>query len=89
VASKLGREDAKKEHGKVLPKFYERPSRVRVLRKLAKLLRRFGRKHSSPSNKSKEAEEKCGKEMIVNTLSSGFNRDEMIQYVEKHLFVFW
>ncbi len=89
VASRLGREDAKKEQNSVLPKFYERPSRVRVLRKLSKLLRRFGRKHSSQSKMSKEAEEKCGREMLVNTLSSGFNRDEMIQYVEKKVFLFW
>jgi hypothetical protein len=90
VTTNIGRLDAKKKHGDDMPKFFDRPSRFRVLRKLGQLTRRFARKHS-PERKSeaKENLERRGKEMIINTLSSGLTRDDMIKYIKEQVLIFW
>jgi hypothetical protein len=90
VTTNIGRLDAKRKFGDAIPKFFDRPSTFRVLRKLGQLCRRFARTHSPESkSQAKEDLERRGKDMIINTLSSGLTRDDMIKYIKEKVLIFW
>ena len=89
IASEVGREDAQKEYGDNVPCYYKKPSKSRLQRKVSEVCRGFGTKHCPECRlMTLEDMEKKGKEIIINTLSSGLTRDEMVTFVRKNLIVY-
>jgi hypothetical protein len=86
VEEKLCRKDAKKKTPNTTPSFFEKPSKARVQRKIRKLLLRYGRNHCPEcAGMSNANTEYHAKKAIIRTLSSGLNRDQMVQYVENKI----
>lgn len=90
VASRLGRRDAMKSVPSAVPRFFERPTKARVERRITKILRRFA-DASCPETLTMKKTDRVyhAKEIVILTLSSGLSRDEMAKYVETKLMIYW
>jgi hypothetical protein len=86
VLEKLSQKDAKKFGGDSAPRFIDRPSKARVDRKVSKLLLRFGNLHCPEYASMTNADKTYHvKNVIIDTLSSGLCRDQMIDFIERSL----
>lgn len=86
VAEKLCRKDAKKHAQGASPRFFAKPSKSRIRRKVNKILLHFGTTHC-PESATMSDKDKIhhAKTSVIRTLSSGLDRDQMIHFIERVL----
>jgi hypothetical protein len=86
VTERICQKDAKKNAKGALPRFYKKPSKARVDRKIAKLLLGFAASHCpecAAMNDTDKAHH--AKLVVIKTLSSYLSRDQMIQFIDRML----
>jgi hypothetical protein len=86
VAEKLCKNNAEKNAQVESPRFSTKPSKSRIGREINKLLLHFGATHCPESATMSDKDKiRHAKSAVVRTLSSGLDRDQMIQFIERVL----